>query len=115
MRAFASPKSQGKRLYAYGGYLPVSTPTDGCFDGLDFVFFSAGKDVSLSLAEKAEKAGATVIDNSSAFRSDDDIPLVVPEINFSDINLDARRIIANPNCSTIQAVIPLSVLEKTTV
>lgn len=112
LRAFASPKSQVKRLYAYGGYLPVSTPTDGCFDGLDFVFFAAGKDVSLSLAEKAERAGATVIDNSSAFRYGDDIPLVVPEINFADINLDARRIIANPNCSTIQAVIPLSVLER---
>ena len=112
LRLFASEKSAGKKLRAFGRNCVAEHLRDGCFVGLDFVFFSAGKEVSAAYAVKAEDAGAVVIDNSSAFREDPAIPLVVPEINFSAVDLRKRRIIANPNCSTIQVVIPLAVLDN---
>lgn len=85
--------------------------TETCFDGknIDIALFSAGGDTSLKYAPCAAKAGAVVIDNSSAWRMNDDVPLVVPEVNPEDIEWN-HGIIANPNCSTIQAVVALKPL-----
>jgi aspartate-semialdehyde dehydrogenase len=78
------------------------------FKGVDIALFSAGGAASADLAPKASKNGAVVIDNSSHWRMDDDIPLVVPEVNPGDIgNYKKTGIIANPNCSTIQMVVAL--------
>ena len=110
-RPFASAKNAGKTIFAFNENLKLRLLRDGCFDGLDFVFFCAGRDVSLRYAPAAAAAGAIVVDNSSAFRREKDIPLVVPEINFGEIT-SADRLISNPNCSTIQAVLPLSVIRE---
>ena len=110
-RPFASAKNAGKTIFAFNENLKLRFLRDGCFDGLDFVFFCAGRDVSLRYAPAAAAAGAIVVDNSSAFRREKDIPLVVPEINFGEIT-SADRLISNPNCSTIQAVLPLSVIRE---
>lgn len=110
-RPFASAKNAGKTIFAFNENLKLRLLRDGCFDGLDFVFFCAGRDVSLRYAPAAAAAGAIVVDNSSAFRREKDIPLVVPEINFGEIT-SAVRLISNPNCSTIQAVLPLSVIRE---
>ena len=110
-RPFASAKNAGKTIFAFNENLKLRLLRDGCFDGLDFVFFCAGRDVSLRYAPAAAAAGAIVVDNSSAFRREKDIPLVVPEINFGEIT-SADRLISNPNCSTIQAVLPLSVIQE---
>ena len=110
-RPFASAKNAGKTIFAFNENLKLRLLRDGCFDGLDFVFFCAGRDVSLRYAPAAAAAGAIVVDNSSAFRREKDIPLVVPEINFGKIT-SADRLISNPNCSTIQAVLPLSVIRE---
>lgn len=110
-RPFASAKNAGKTIFAFNENLKLRLLLDGCFDGLDFVFFCAGRDVSLRYAPAAAAAGAIVVDNSSAFRREKDIPLVVPEINFGEIT-SADRLISNPNCSTIQAVLPLSVIRE---
>ena len=111
LRLFASAKNAGKTIFAFNENLKLRLLRDGCFDGLDFVFFCAGRDVSLRYAPAAAAAGAIVVDNSSAFRREKDIPLVVPEINFGEIT-SADRLISNPNCSTIQAVLPLSVIRE---
>ncbi len=105
---FASGKSEGQILTFSGNKIIVKKLTDNSLAGFDFVFFSAGKDVALKYAPIAEKNGAVVIDNSSAFRNFSDIPLVIPEINFNEIFQSQRKIIANPNCSTIQAILPLT-------
>lgn len=110
-RPFASAKNAGKTIFAFNENLKLRLLRDGCFDGLDFVFFCAGRDVSLRYAPAAAAAGAIVVDNSSAFRREKDIPLVVPEINFGEIT-SSDRLISNPNCSTIQAVLPLSVIRE---
>lgn len=110
-RPFASAKNAGKTIFAFNENLKLRLLRDGCFDGLDFVFFCAGRDVSLRYAPAAAAAGAIVVDNSSAFRREKDIPLVVPEINFGEIT-SADRLISNPNCSTIQSVLPLSVIRE---
>mgnify|MGYP005756135773 CR=1 FL=1 len=112
-KAFASPASAGKTLSAFGKKVIVESLDENSFSGLDLVFFSAGKEISLKFAPIAENAGAIVIDNSSAFRMNDNIPLVVPEINIDAINLNKTRIIANPNCSTVQAVLPLKYIART--
>src|SRR5699024_5997608 len=79
--------------------------------GFDFAIFSAGGDVSKKFAPIAASKGCIVVDNSSAFRMDDNVPLVVPEVNPEDIK-NNHGIIANPNCSTIQAVVPLKPLDE---
>lgn len=111
LRLYASEKNAGKTIFAFGKKSIVETLKPYCFDGLDFVFFCAGKDVSLRYAPAAVAAGAIVVDNSSAFRRERGIPLVVPEINFGEVT-PLTRLIANPNCSTIQAVLPLSVINE---
>ena len=87
----------------------VETLNYQSFDGIDFVFFCAGSDVSKQWALIAENAGCYVIDNSNYFRMHDDISLIIPEVNFKELDLK-RKLIANPNCSTIQSVICLNAL-----
>ena len=109
VHALASEKSLGKSLDFGHRKLPVEVLDDYDFSGTDYGLFSAGAGISLQYAPRAAKAGCTVIDNTSAFRLDDDIPLVVPEINGDLLeNLQAGSIIANPNCSTIQMLIAIA-------
>lgn len=112
LRFFASKKSLGKKIRFQEKSIEVEELSDDAFLDMDFVLFSAGKEVSKKYAPIAEKSGAIVIDNSSYFRMQKDIPLVIPEINFNDILHTDRKIIANPNCSTIQAVRVLSLIQK---
>ncbi|MBL4621388.1 MAG: aspartate-semialdehyde dehydrogenase [Immundisolibacteraceae bacterium] len=104
----ASSRSAGKRLEFRGGWLKVTDLTDFDFSQVQIALFSAGGSVSAEYAPQAAAAGAVVIDNTSHFRRDDDIPLVVPEVNPQAIaGYKTRGIIANPNCSTIQMLVAL--------
>jgi aspartate-semialdehyde dehydrogenase len=105
----ASARSTGKKLKFRGHDVTVSELTPDAFKGIDIALFSAGGSISKEFAPIAAKAGCVVIDNSSAFRMDDSVPLVIPEINAADIKLH-KGIIANPNCTTaiaLMAVYPL--------
>jgi aspartate-semialdehyde dehydrogenase len=113
LRLLASARSAGKTLKFKGEELPVSELKADSFAGIDHAFFSAGGSSSKEFAAHAAKAGAVVIDNSSAFRYEADIPLVIPEINPDDaFNYGARRIIANPNCTTIVALMAVAPLHR---
>jgi len=104
----ASERSLGKELTFKGKDYPVSVLSEDSFKGVEIALFSAGGSVSQRFAPVAAKEGCVVIDNTSAFRMEPDIPLVVPEVNPEDIGAyGSRRIIANPNCSTIQMVVAL--------
>jgi len=108
VRALASARSAGKSVEFAGSELKVQEMTDSSFEGVDIALFSAGGSVSARFAPSAAKAGAVVVDNTSHFRMDDDVPLVVPEVNPEAIaGYKQRGIIANPNCSTIQMVVAL--------
>ncbi len=114
VRLLASSRSQGKKLRFRGDSVPVEVMTPSSFEGCDIAFFSAGASRSREFAPAAVAAGSVVIDNSSAFRMEPDVPLVIPEINPEDI-AKHRGIIANPNCSTIialMAIAPLRALGK---
>jgi aspartate-semialdehyde dehydrogenase len=106
LRLFASERSEGKTLDSHGKPLTVELLTDKVFNGIDIALFSAGGDRSLEFAPAAAKAGCVVVDNSSAWRMDPEVPLVVPEVNPDDVDWH-KGIIANPNCSTIQMVVAL--------
>jgi len=106
LRLFASARSAGKRLAFAGRELPVEELTEQSFAGVDLAFFSAGSGTSQRFAPLAVRAGAVVIDNSSAFRMNDAVPLVVPEINAATL-AQHRGIIAVPNCVAIVAGMPL--------
>jgi len=107
----ASRRSVGVPLPWGKGQLPVRELTDDSLrEGYDYVLFSAGGGTALRFAPVAAQAGAVVIDNSSAFRRDEAVPLVVPEIN-GDMLRGYRGIVANPNCSTIQMVLALNPLK----
>ena len=107
---FASERSEGTKLMFKGKEYTVRKLTEESFDeGFDFAIFSAGGDTSKHFSPIAASKGCIVVDNSSAFRMDEDVPLVVPEVNPETIK-ENHGIIANPNCSTIQAVVPLKVL-----
>ncbi|WII70637.1 aspartate-semialdehyde dehydrogenase [Bdellovibrio sp. 22V] len=111
LRPFASENSLGKKIELQGTQWPVQILKDGCFDGLDLVFFSSGDDISKEWAPKAVQAGAFAVDNSAAFRMDPNTVLIVPEVNGHLINGGSKpQIIANPNCSTIQLVVALKPL-----
>ncbi len=113
LRLFASENSEGQSRKLGQREFPVQVLKDGCFDGLDMVFFSSGDDISKTWAPKAVAAGAMAIDNSGAFRMNPEIPLVVPEINGDLLPKPGKpMIIANPNCSTIQLVMALAPLAK---
>ncbi len=106
LRALASERSAGRRLPFKGGEVEVRRLDASAFAGVDLAFFAAGGDVSREYVRVAADAGAIVIDKSSAFRGDPDVPLVVPEVNPE--HLDAHKgVIATPNCSTIQMVVAL--------
>ena len=108
---FCSKKSAGKVIKFLGKDYITQELTENSFDeGFDFALFSAGGETSKKFAPIAKSKGCIVIDNSSAFRMDKDVPLIVPEVNPECIK-EHNGIIANPNCSTIQAVVPLKPLD----
>src|SRR5580693_885169 len=111
LRLFASARSAGKSLQFGGAALTVQELTESSFDGVDIALFSAGGGTSKRFAPIAVRAGATVIDNSSAFRMDPKVPLVVPEINPQAVRGHAG-IIANPNCCAIISITPLWPIHK---
>ncbi len=102
----ASARSVGKTMAFRGQQVPIHELTEKSFEGVDLALFSAGATISKKFAPIAVKAGAVVVDNSSAFRMDKDVPLVVPEINKRRIK-EHKGIVANPNCATITALVPL--------
>ena len=118
IRALASKRSAGKKLPFKGcgqvpaGELTVQEMTPESFQGVDIALFSAGAGVSKEMRQAVVDAGAVMIDNSSAFRMDDDVPLVVPEVNGPDAKVRPRGVIANPNCTTIQMVVALQAIEN---
>lgn len=113
LKLFASENSAGKTRKCQGREFPIHPLSEGCFNGLDLVFFSSGDDISAEWAPKAVRAGAFAVDNSAAFRMDPNTALVVPEVNGDLLPQRAKpAIIANPNCSTIQLVVALAPLAK---
>jgi len=107
----ASERSLGKTVTFNGQEIPVQVLTKDSFAGIEIALFSAGGSISKEYAPIAAQAGAVVVDNSSAWRMDPDVPLVVPEVNPQDIAQYTKKgIIANPNCSTIQMVVVLKPL-----
>jgi aspartate-semialdehyde dehydrogenase len=106
LRLLASARSAGKQLKFRGQALTVRELVESSFDGVDLALFSAGGATSRKFAPIAVRAGATVIDNSSAFRMDPEVPLVIPEINREALRTH-RGIIANPNCTAIISITPL--------
>ena len=111
LRLFASHRSAGKTLPFRGARLSVRELTEDSFRGVNVALFSAGASTSKRFAPLAVRAGATVVDNSSAFRMQADVPLVVPEINAQALQ-GHKGIIANPNCSAIIAITPLWPIHK---
>jgi aspartate-semialdehyde dehydrogenase len=111
LRLFASPRSAGKTLNYAGRELPVEALKEGALDGIDIAIFSAGSGTSKSFAPPAAARGTVVVDNSSAFRMDSGVPLVVPEIN-PEAMFRHKGIIANPNCVAIIAAVPLWPLHR---
>ncbi len=113
LKLFGSSRSAGK-IYTFKGeqikVLELQHNDD--FKGIDIAFVSAGGSISIEYADTITKHGAVMIDNSSAFRMDDDVPLVVPELNAEDALNRPRNIIANPNCTTTQLVVSLKAIEK---
>lgn len=109
---FASARSAGKEVIFKGKTLVIEELTENSFDReIDIALFSAGGDISKKFAPIASGKGVIVVDNSSAWRMDENVPLVVPEVNPEDI-FKNNGIIANPNCSTIQSVVPLKVIDE---
>ena len=106
LRLFASARSAGKTLPFRGKQLPVQELKESSFAGVDIGLFSAGSGTSKKFAPAAVKAGTVIVDNSSAFRMDEGVPLVVPEINREAI-FTHKGVIANPNCSAIISITPL--------
>jgi len=106
LKALASSRSVGKKVTFRGEEVFVEELSDDSFEGVEVALFSAGADRSKQFAPAAMAAGCVVIDNSSAFRLNPDIPLVVPEVNAQEV-ASHHGIIANPNCSTIIACVPL--------
>jgi aspartate-semialdehyde dehydrogenase len=111
LKLYASARSAGKTFSFRGKDVVVEELTERSFEGVDIALFSAGSAISRQFAPIAAKAGCVVVDNSSAFRMDDAVPLVVPEINHEAVGTH-KNIIANPNCTTIVALMALYPLHK---
>ena len=111
LRLFGSERSVGKTLLFQGKTLPIELLEESVFAGIDIALFSAGASVARRFAPLAVQAGAVVIDNSSCFRQDADVPLVIPEINGADVSSN-RGIIANPNCTTAVTLMALAPLHQ---
>ena len=107
----ATARSAGKKVSFKGEEIAVQELTTNSFDGVDIALFSAGGGISKEFAPSAIESGTVVIDNSSAFRMDPDVPLIIPEINPEAINPN-KGIIANPNCTTIVTLMGLNPLHK---
>jgi aspartate-semialdehyde dehydrogenase len=106
LKALASARSAGKAVSFRGERVVIEEVSERSFEGVDIALFSAGSGISKKFAPAAVKSGAVVVDNSSAFRMDPNVPLVIPEINSNRIR-DHKGIIANPNCAAITALVPL--------
>lgn len=111
LRLFASSRSAGRRLPWADGEVEVEDAATADYRGLDIVLFSAGAATSRELAPRVAEAGAIVIDNSSAWRMDPDVPLVVPEVNAHALDSIPKNIVANPNCTTMVAMPVLKPLD----
>lgn len=109
LRLLASSRSVGKKMEYNGKEYAVEELTHNSFENIDIALFSAGASRSKEFADSAVKAGVIVVDNSSAFRMDKDVPLVIPEVNPEDVKTN-KGIIANPNCTTIIMLVPLKPL-----
>lgn len=112
IKLLASARSTGKKLTFNGFVTAVEELTENSFEGVDIALFSAGGSISKKFAPIAAKAGCVVVDNSSAFRMDPEVPLIVPEINAEDIK-NHKGIIANPNCTTAITLMALYPFHKT--
>lgn len=113
LRLFASEKSAGQTRKFKSKDYPIAELSEGCFKGLDLVFFSSGDDISRDWGPRAVKDGAFAVDNSAAFRMSDTHSLVVPEVNGDILPKPGHpQLIANPNCSTIQLVLALAPLNR---
>ena len=111
LRLFASSRSAGQKLSFRGNEITVEDVAKSDFKGVDVAFFSAGTEASLQYCPKAVEDGAIVIDNTNAHRMNKDVPLIVPEANFHALKKE-HRLIANPNCSTIQMIVALAPIHK---
>jgi aspartate-semialdehyde dehydrogenase len=112
LKALASARSAGKTIDFRGERIVIEELTEKSFEGVDIALFSAGSGTSRKFSPAAVRAGAVVIDNSSAFRQDDDVPLVVSEVNPEAAKQRPRGIIANPNCSTMQMLVALAPIHR---
>ncbi len=109
----ASERSLGREVSYGGREMPVEVLDAASFKGVDIALFSAGGDISREFVPHAAESGAVSVDNTSAFRMDPEVPLVVPEVNPEDIaGFEKRRLVSNPNCSTIQMVVALAPLHR---
>ncbi len=111
VRALASPRSLGKTVEFRGETIAIDALEEASFNGIDLAFFSAGAETARRFAPAAQRAGAVVIDNSSAFRMDPKVPLVIPEINGDDAH-DHHGLLANPNCTTAVTLMALYPLHR---
>ena len=111
LRPIASERSAGTKLPFNGGEVEVVAAADSAFEGLDLVLGAAENDIAKQYAPAIVKAGAVFVDNSSAFRLDKDVPLVIPEINPEDVKWH-KGIISNPNCTTIVTLVAINALAK---
>jgi len=111
LRLFASERSKGLKLPFNRESIDVEFLEEADFKGLDVVFFSAGADISRKYCPEAVKAGAVVIDNSNAFRMDEGVPLIIPEVNSHALK-NHKGLIANPNCSTIQMLVAIAPIHR---
>ena len=114
LKLLASARSAGKKLTFKGTEITIEEMTENSFKGVDIALFSAGGDISKQYRKAVVDAGCVMVDNSSAFRMDDDVPLVVPEVNPEDVKWH-NGVIANPNCTTaimLVAVAPLHRAKK---
>ncbi len=110
IRLIASPRSAGKRLKVRGEQVEVIALSEECFEGVDVAMFDVPDEVAAQWAPVAAAHGAVAVDNSGAFRMDDDVPLVVPEVNAAAAHRRPRGIISNPNCTTLSMIVAVGAL-----
>ena len=112
LRAFASPRSEGRMLPFADRQVACAVLRDGCFDGLDFVVIDVDDPLALEWAPQAAAAGARVVDKSGAFRMEPDVPLVIAEVNPDDLRDMPRGIVSSPNCTTTVPLVALAPLHR---
>jgi aspartate-semialdehyde dehydrogenase len=112
IRLIASARSAGKKLICRGEELTVVALTPEAFDGIDVAMFDVPDEISAEWAPVAAARGAVVVDNSGAFRMDNEVPLVVPEVNPGDIKKRPKGIISNPNCTTLSMIVAIGALHR---